>query len=92
MPEGPSENIQKIFFESIVGDRRHTKLGVLVDRRTHIRNFSHSFFVHRYMDGDREMFVSTMNKSACRSFAKELLARPGEGERMIGEHLKVTIS
>ena len=92
MLEGPAEIIEKIYFESIVGDRRHTNLSVLVDRRAYNRNFSHSNFVHRYMDGDREQFVSTMNKSACRSFARELLARPGDGERMIADYLKVTVS
>jgi hypothetical protein len=47
MLEGLSESIQKIYFESIVGDRRHTNLNVLVDRRAYNRNFSHSNFVHR---------------------------------------------
>ena len=86
--EGPTESIDLIYLKKISADPRHTSLRVLVDTPVYNRNFSAWFMAYQYMDGDRSIFGGTLNKSLCRSMARELMLRPGEGVRLFGGYLK----
>ena len=90
--EGPTESIETIYFKKISADPRHKSLRVLVDTPVYNRNFSAFFIAYQYMDGDRSIFGGTLNKSLCRSMSRELLLRPGEGVRLIGEYLKQIVA
>ena len=90
--EGPTESIDLIYLKNISADPRHTSLRVLVDTPVYNRNFSAWFMAYQYMDGDRSIFGGTLNKSLCRSMSRELLLRPGEGVRLIGQYLKQIVA
>jgi Sensors of blue-light using FAD len=88
MLEGPTESIDEIYFKKICSDPRHSSLRVLEDRPAYSRNFSSWNVAYQYMNGDSSFFGGTMNKPMCRSISREMLARAGKGERLIGEYLK----
>ena len=92
MLEGPTESIDEIYFKKISVDPRHTSLRVLVDCPVYNRNFAAWFMAYQYMDGDRSIFGGSLNKNLCRSMSRELLVRPGEGVRMIGQYLKQIVA
>ena len=92
MLEAPTESIDLIYFKKISPDPRHTSLRVLSDAPAYNRNFAAWFMAYQYMDGDRSIFGGTLNKSLCRSMSRELLRRPGEGVRLIGEYLKQIVA
>ena len=87
MLEGPSESIDVIYFKKICSDQHHTNLRVIVDRPINERRFSQWWMASLFLDGEHSVFGGTADRDMCRSVSKELLAKYGESERLVGRYL-----
>ena len=87
MLSGPSDGVAEVYEKRICSDPRHKNQRVLVDRPVDARNFSASWAAYHFLDGEDSIFGGTADRDKCRSISKDLLAKSGEGERLIGQYL-----
>ena len=56
-------------------------------RHVDARNFSASWAAYHLLEGEYSSFGGTTDRDMCRTISKHLLAKSGEGERLISRYL-----
>ena len=86
--EGPTEGIHEIYLKKICADKRHTNLNILNDCFVSRGNFTDWSMVYQYKDGELSNFGGSVGVDRCRTVARELSFRSGQGERLFSQYLK----